>query len=46
MQQMTGFAKFRRVVWVRGLLTWLCYVWLGALLRNALAPVEPIREPW
>jgi len=45
MQQMTGFVKFRRVVWVRGLLTWFCYVRLGALLRNALAPVGPIKEP-
>jgi len=46
MQQMTGFVKFRRVVWVRGLLTWFCYVrlGLGSLLPNALAPVGPIRE--
>jgi len=45
MQQMTGFVKFRCIVWVRGLLTWFCYVRLGALLQNAPVPVGPIREP-
>jgi len=45
MQQMTVFVKFRHIVWVRGILIWLCYLRLGALLRNALARVGPIREP-